>query len=431
MGSIKVLLRAKKLKDGTHPLIIQITKDRKRSIISLGYSLKKDAWDAKNQRVKSSHPNSARLNNFIAAKLAEVMNASLELEAVPEKISPQAVREKVKPTGGTSFFSQAENYLKDLKLSGKYNQYTADKPRLRHFRKFLKEKDIFFSEVTESLLHRFARELRVNPAIRETRKLKDGSIVPPKESISERSVMNHLVTIRSIFSHAARNGVVDKRNSPFGADKVSIRLPQSLKIGLSAEDVSALETVHLEEPYHHARNLWLFSFYLAGMRVSDVLRLKWSDMQNGRLYYAMGKNDKAGSLKLPEQALSIIAQYEPLRAGNDDYIFPELKGVTLATLSDKFNLQRTIAFQTSRIDKFLNDVVRERAGIDAGKKLTMHIARHTFGNLSGDSIPIQMLQKLYRHSSVTTTIGYQANFVHKDADDALAAVIKTLKPLSP
>ena len=53
----------------------------------------------------------------------------------------------------------------------------------------------------------------------------------------------------------------------------------------------------------------------------------------------------------------------------------------------------------------------------------MHIARHTFGNISGEKIPIQMLQKLYRHSSITTTIGYQQNFIHKDADDALDSVL--------
>jgi len=55
--------------------------------------------------------------------------------------------------------------------------------------------------------------------------------------------------------------------------------------------------------------------------------------------------------------------------------------------------------------------------------MSIHIARHSFGNISGDKIPIQMLQKLYRHSSVTTTIRYQANFMHKDADDALDKVV--------
>ncbi len=53
----------------------------------------------------------------------------------------------------------------------------------------------------------------------------------------------------------------------------------------------------------------------------------------------------------------------------------------------------------------------------------MHIARHTFGNISVGKIPIQILQKLYGHSSITTTMGYQANFIHKEADKALDAVL--------
>jgi site-specific recombinase XerD len=57
------------------------------------------------------------------------------------------------------------------------------------------------------------------------------------------------------------------------------------------------------------------------------------------------------------------------------------------------------------------------------KNLSNHIARHTFGNIAGDKISPLMLQKLYRHSDLKTTIGYQANFIHKDADDALDAVI--------
>ena len=34
-----------------------------------------------------------------------------------------------------------------------------------------------------------------------------------------------------------------------------------------------------------------------------------------------------------------------------------------------------------------------------------------------------MLQKLYRHSDITTTINYQQAFINKDTDDALEAVI--------
>ena len=73
------------------------------------------------------------------------------------------------------------------------------------------------------------------------------------------------------------------------------------------------------------------------------------------------------------------------------------------------------------IDRFLRTEFVPTAKIS--KPLTMHIARHTFGNISGDRIPVQMLQKLYRHTDIKTTIGYQANFIHKDVDEALDAVI--------
>ncbi len=57
------------------------------------------------------------------------------------------------------------------------------------------------------------------------------------------------------------------------------------------------------------------------------------------------------------------------------------------------------------------------------KKINNHIARHSFGNSAGDKVSPQMLQKLYRHSHLSTTIGYQANFIHKNADEALEAII--------
>jgi hypothetical protein len=53
----------------------------------------------------------------------------------------------------------------------------------------------------------------------------------------------------------------------------------------------------------------------------------------------------------------------------------------------------------------------------------MHIARHSFGNIAGDTIHPPMLQKLYRHSDLKTTLNYQANFIHKEADEALENVI--------
>lgn len=419
MATVKIVLRIKNKKEGEknneieHPLALRITKDRKSSFIYTGYKVRESEWDADTQRIKKSHKNSARLNNYLIKKLADATNTALELETIKTETSSRAVKQKIKPSGGATFFPQAEIYLENLKKSEKYSRYVSDKPRIKHFKEFLKDADYAFSDITVALLERFKLYLKTTY---RTQRKKDG----PGRPLAERSIVNHLTTIRSVFSQAIKAGITDSKYYPFGENRIVIKFPDSMKIGLSSEEVQLLEQAELTDPKaNHARNLWLFSFYMAGMRVSDVFRLRWSDIHADRLHYAMGKNAKGGSLKLPEKALAILAQYKGRKAHRNDFIFPDLKKID--GIDDIFLTQKTISFATGRIDKILRNHVAPEAGID--KKLSMHIARHTFGNISGDKIPIQMLQKLYRHSSVTTTIGYQSNFIYKDADDALNAVV--------
>lgn len=402
MATVKIVLRKKQNKDGTYPLTIRITKDRKTSFIHLGQHVKETEWDEQAQRVKKSHPNSSRLNNFLLVKLAEANNKALELETHSNSVSSRAVKQKVKPSAGVRFFAQSQLYLNNLVKAGKYNIYSADKSRIERFKEFLKGEDISFADITPALLMRFKAHLKAT------------------RPINERTAINHLVSIRSIFSQAIKENAVDQKYYPFGKGKVQIKFPDTLKIGLTPEEVKKIEELTgLTESQNHARNLWLFSFYFAGMRISDVLRIKWSDLQNDRLFYSMGKNGKGGSLKVPDKALHIIAQYTDQKLNNDDFIFPDLKVIEDRT--NKFLVQRQISYTVGRVDRLLREDIATAAKIS--KHLTMHIARHTFGNISGEKIPLQMLQKLYRHTSITTTIGYQSNFIHKSADEALESVL--------
>lgn len=129
MASVKVVLRKEKKADGLYPLTLRITKDRKSSYIYTDYRIAEKDWDSKTGQVRKSHPNSTRLNNFLATKLAEVKNHSLELETSKRVVTASAVKKKVKPAAGASFFEQAQLYLDRLKADGKYNRYTPDKSR--------------------------------------------------------------------------------------------------------------------------------------------------------------------------------------------------------------------------------------------------------------------------------------------------------------
>ncbi len=402
MASISVVLRKKKNSKNELPIAVRITKNRKSSFLYTGQYIEEKFWDVKKQRVKKSHPNSTRLNNFILKKLSEANEKLLELESIDEPVSAQNVTKEIKSVKkANSFFELAEVYLQQLETNGKFNRSKAERPRIKIFREFLKRKNINFNDITEVLLRQFQAYLR------DTR------------GVSDRTVANYMIVIRTIFNLAIRDGIVDAKYYPFGRGGIVIKLPQSMKIGLTAEEVKALEEIDLsdDKAQWHSRNVWLFSFYFAGMRVSDVLSVKWSDFKDGRLYYRMGKNSKVLSLKVPQKALSILALYEGDRSSMDDFVFPELRK---ADLNSKKDIQLKIANSTKTLNKHL-DRVGKRLELD--KPLKTHIARHTFGSISGDKIPIQMLQKLYRHSDITTTINYQKSFILKDADDALEAVL--------
>lgn len=401
MASIKVILRNKPNKDGTHSLALQVLKNRVQSLLHLGHAIDPKYWDIASGRIKKTHPHSRRLNNYLNKRLTEAEDKLIELEAQKKDLSAKAIRDALSTDHQNSFFTLAEEHLNNLYERGKYNRYNSEKPRVKHFKEFLKGNDITFQEITVTLLNRYKAYLK------------------GKRKVSERTIINHLILIRTVYNQAIKSNLVDAKYYPFGKDKVPIKLPQSVKIGLNKEEVEQLEGLDLSStPYlNHARNVWLFSFYFAGMRMADVLKLTWDDFKDMRLHYAMGKNQKTGSLKTPQKALNILEQYRH-REGEYKTIFPELDRIE--DLSNEYDVQRVTSYEDKKLNKALKEVA-EKADIQ--KKITMHIARHTFGNISGDKIPIQMLQKLYRHSSITTTIGYQANFIHKDTDDALDSVI--------
>jgi len=79
------------------------------------------------------------------------------------------------------------------------------------------EGDMHFSEIDPLFLKRFKAWLKA------TRKVGD-------RPISDRTIMNHFVVIRSIFNQAISANLVDRKHYPFGRGKVVIKFPDSDRI---------------------------------------------------------------------------------------------------------------------------------------------------------------------------------------------------------
>lgn len=403
MASLKVLLRKNKQKsDQTCPLALRITHNRKTRYIFLGQYILEKHWNEDTQRVKKSHPNSARLNNLILKKLSEANDTILELESKDNPVSVKQIKNKVTNSNADiSFFDLGEKRIKEYEKKGTFSVSRADQSILNNIEAFNGGKNLSFSDITVSFLDRFK------------------TYCVTKLNHKKRTATNQLMLIRTLYNRAISEGIIDEKNYPFGGDNISIKLSSGNKIGLTEEEIRMIEEMEFKQgtSIWHTKNIWLFSFYFAGVRVSDVLSLKWSDIKNERLYYEMSKNDKPVSLKIPEKALAIIELYIKDKNSSEDYIFPYLKEANQDDPEDIFRKSRNAS---RLLNKWLKRIA-EQAGID--KNLSNHISRHSFGNIAGEKIHPLMLQKLYRHTDLKTTINYQANFINKEADDALDKVI--------
>jgi len=398
MASVKAVIRTKPNSQNLFPIAIRITKDRKTSFIYIGQYIQKNQWDKAKGQVKKSHPDSLNINQLILKQLSKTNRKFIDAEINNLYLSPKNIKQVVVADKSNDFFKVAESYLKNIEDRNKSHQLDIDSKRIEVFKGFLRKDRLSFNDLSIELLKKFENYL-LN-----------------EKNLSKRTVVNYMIVIRTIFNMAIRNGITDIKLYPFGRGKYPIRFPETKKIGLNIEEITILENIdNLSKAQDYALLAWLISFYFAGIRVSDVLQLKWEDFLDNRLYYRMDKNSKLVSLQIPNKVLIILNKLE--RQEDSVFLFKELEGVDF---NDNRLLRTRIKTATRNFNRRL-EIVALKAGID--KKLSMHIARHSFGNISGDRIPIQMLQKLYRHSSVTTTILYQSNFMQKDTDEALEKVL--------
>ena len=441
MSSIKIVIRKNKLrKDGTVPLALRISKDYKTNYSFVGIYIYEKDWDEVKGKVKRTHPNSQKINNFLLKKLTEANDISFE---VNDRISSKEMKKKViGPGGQKSFFSVAGERIETKYNRGTFSVAKSELSILYNLEEFITlKRSLNKSEIINGIKNR--RKERISNGRKAEYSFIDAVAYFKKnqklnfQDIDEvfikkyktfcityldhktRTITNQLIFIRTLFNIAIKENVIDIKFYPFANEKEKIRIGSSHKIGLTIEEIERIENLELEKwsSIWHTHNVWLVAFYFAGIRISDIVQLKWSDFKDNRLFYVMNKNEKPLSLKIPDKAAAILKFYKKESNQNNGYVFPFLRNADCNNAEDIFIKTRNA---TKLFNKFLKRIALQ---CDIDKNLSNHIARHSFGNIAGDKINPLMLQKLYRHSDLKTTLNYQANFIHRDTDDALDSVV--------
>jgi integrase/recombinase XerD len=169
MASVKLIFKENKVdNNGEIPLYIRIIKDRKTKFISIGVKLKPELWDDKEQVVKKKHPNSARMNAFIAQKVADAKEVALKLETTKGYVTSKGIKANILGKPAISFTQYFKDYLAVLKTKGKIGTHDKANATFEKFKKYTNEKEIMFDEIDVNFLRSYEYYLKIHLKIKTT-----------------------------------------------------------------------------------------------------------------------------------------------------------------------------------------------------------------------------------------------------------------------
>ncbi len=269
---------------------------------------------------------------------------------------------------------------------------------IRHFRRFIEPKAL--REVTWLEVEEYKNELL------KGRQLMDG------RNMSPATAAVYLSSIRSLYKWASDPNIGLLPHNP----TTPVRIP---KIQITSRNriltESELEKLLIALKGQGTRNYLLgLILTMTGLRVSEVVDLRWGDFQEDVtesfvwLVVRNGKGGKTRNVKVPDLLWRLLKRYRKEEMA---------RGQWSADL-------RVFPISVRQVDRILQAA---RKSCDLGKHATPHWFRHTNATLALlNGASLQQVQESLGHTQITTTQRYlhTVEFMKKSAPDYVADSLK-------
>ena len=424
-------LNNKPNKEGKYIVMLRITQNRKLKRIKTCVELnRKSDWNRKRQEVRQSEPNYQIWNDRLNKELERAKEQYQELKdtgtVTPDKIKDGLLAAE-RPV---SFLQYAKKRTEEIYNMGNIRNWKKYRTFCNKLELFLtdekgKVKDLTFPELTPALISQFYSFLRTLPNERH-----------PDKVLHPNTVQTNLNIFRTLIKRAIEvDRLMKMDNNPFLTFKY--KGVRTEKEKLNKQEIESIKKLELQKDSRiwHCRNYFLFSYYCAGIRISDLMQLRWNNISSdNRISYQMGKNHKTKDLKLPAQALEILQLYKKEDTKPTDYLFPILnneeewaKAMTQAEIDVlppkmKEQMYNQISSKNAIINKELKKIAKQ---VEINKPVSLHIARHSFAKVAKEEgIETDTLQKMLGHEREETTKRYMGELDSSEYDSALEKIFE-------
>jgi len=358
--TFKALLDERRQKDdGTYPLKVRVTVDRKHKEIPLSIYLRQKEWDKNNNRVKPSHPNAKLISQKVTQALSKLQEIALKYEALDKVYSVDDIvntylnKKDYKPT----VIEYGKAIIEEMIHAGRVGNARVYKDAVFKLQKYTDGKKLFFEYIDSAYLMKFSNSMLA-------------------EGITINGIANYMSQIRALYNRAIKEGVVELKYYPF--TNYRVRREATISRALSVNDMRGIMNAAIQEDTAawHNRNYFMLSFCLMGISFADLLSLKGENIMGDRIVYRRKKTKKMYTIKLHPYAQKILSlYYDPTSHKQSDYLLPVMPvGVTDPTKLMKLSLQGIHVCNTYM------GRIGHQCGITA--KVTTYYSRYSWANIA-------------------------------------------------
>ena len=221
------------------------------------------------------------------------------------------------------------------------------------------------------------------------------------------SLSVYLRAIRAIFNRAIKDDEIEVSYDDYPFKHYKIKQTKTRKRAIAKEDIVKIEKYKpaFGSPEFHARNMFMFSFYMIGMNFTDMAYLKFSDIKKNKLEYTRRKTKDDFSIELwdePEEIIDIYWKnnftFNPQKPekDKDSFVFPIIKR------SHDRELERMdIKNGLKQMNKYIRRIAKT-VGIE--DHLTTYVARHSWASIGRAlDIPLMVIRDSLGHEDLKTT----------------------------
>ncbi|MBC5774357.1 site-specific integrase [Pontibacter sp. KCTC 32443] len=400
------------LKDGTFPVKLRVTYQRKQKYYPTGINLTIEDFE----KMNSSRP--GREFKGVKLKLEAQEQEAAQIISKLQSFSFEDFEKRIQrdglPNEVFSAFDEAIARFRKAGRSATADNYMSARNSLRGFvsgKAYASRKGKTKTEIKALLQEEEENTLplpfsRVTPGF-----LENYEEWMSREGRSATTVGIYLRPLRALFNEAIASGDVSQEQYPFGKRKYQIPAGVNVKKALGLGDIQKIfDYVPVTESEARGRDMWMFSYLCSGMNVKDMARLKYSQLTDGSITFIRSKTtrstrhrQKSITVPLMPDAVEIIARWGKKPVVPESYIFP----VLTAGLSPEEELAK-VKQATKTINKYIKRIA---AALGIEKDVTTYTARHSFSTvLKRSGVSTAFISEALGHSSEKTTQHYLDSF---------------------